>query len=158
MNLQGATFDVDGVIETLGKHEGRKNEKYQDPKGIWTIGVGFNIDIPMPSRVVHAMVEDGLTDAQIDRMLIVHIEEHWEDLVRAQPVVAELPAPAQEALLDMAFQIGVPGLVNFRKMWEGINEGDWIKAVAEAKDSKWFREDTQEDRLDYVINRLESMQ
>lgn len=157
MNLNNAKFDIAEFRNALSGHEGRRNKKYQDENGVWTIGVGFNIDVPMTSKVVHALVEDGLTEEQIDRMLDVHIEEHWDDLVRAKPIVADLPISVQEAFLNMAFQLGVPKLMKFRNMWAGVEEGDWQKVVDEAKDSDWFRDDTQESRLDYVIGRLETM-
>ena len=157
MNLKNGIFDIADFRDALSEHEGRRNKKYQDHKGVWTIGVGFNIDVDMPSKVVHALVEDGLTEEQIDRMLDVHIEEHWHDLIEAKPIVAELPGPVQEAFLNMAFQLGVPRLKKFINMWSGVEEGDWQRVVDEAKDSNWFRNDTQESRLDYVISRLETM-
>ena len=48
-----------------------------------------------------------------------------------------LPDRKKQALANMAFQLGVTGLLNFRRMLAAIKDGDWTRARIEALDSKW---------------------
>ena len=40
-------------------------------------------------------------------------------------------------LLDMAFNMGVPRLGKFKKMWAAIEDGDMNEASKQALDSRW---------------------
>ena len=40
-------------------------------------------------------------------------------------------------LIDMAFNMGVPRLLKFKKMWAAIHEGDFATASEEMLDSRW---------------------
>lgn len=48
----------------------------------------------------------------------------------------------QRALVNMAFQMGHNGLLEFKDMIRAITAGDWVRAHAEALDSKWARKDS----------------
>ena len=40
----------------------------------------------------------------------------------------------------MAYNMGVPNLLGFEKMWAALAEGDYARAAAEALDSVYARE------------------
>lgn len=40
----------------------------------------------------------------------------------------------------MAYNMGVPNLLGFQKMWAALAEGDYARAAAEALDSKYARD------------------
>ena len=44
----------------------------------------------------------------------------------------EYPEPAQEAIFDMAYNLGVIGLLKFHRMLNACSEGDWATAAAES--------------------------
>jgi len=55
-------------------------------------------------------------------------------------VVNDLDAVRQRVVIDMAFNIGVPRLTGFKKMWAAIHCGDYEEAALEMMDSKWARQ------------------
>ena len=65
-----------------------------------------------------------------------------EELERSRvgEVYANLKADARRALLDMAYNMGVPGLLGFQKMWAALAAGDYERAAEEALDSVYARE------------------
>lgn len=68
---------------------------------------------------------DTLADADIivfSDQLDHHVEG-WE----------QYPEPAQEALFDMAFNLGIGGLKKFPKMLNACSRGDWSAAAAESR-------------------------
>ena len=36
--------NIDVLVDIIGRHEGFREKKYKDTKGIWTIGYGFNME------------------------------------------------------------------------------------------------------------------
>ena len=134
------------LLEELVKHEGLRLQVYQDTLGIDTIGIGRNLkdrgiskeeldelDIPTIGHVY----EYGITEA--DAMLLAEndVQIVEEELLRAHPCVEDLDAVRQLVLVDMAFNMGVPRLCKFVKMWNAIHEKMFDIAAKEMLDSRW---------------------
>ena len=134
------------LLEELVKHEGLRLQVYQDTLGIDTIGIGRNLkdrgiskeeldelDIPTIDHVY----EYGITEA--DAMLLAEndVQIVEEELLRAHPCVEDLDAVRQLVLVDMAFNMGVPRLCKFKKMWNAIHEKKFDIAAKEMLDSRW---------------------
>ena len=134
------------LLEELVKHEGLRLQVYQDTLGIDTIGIGRNLkdrgiskeeldelDIPTIDHVY----EYGITEA--DAMLLAEndVQIVEEELLRAHPCVEDLDAVRQLVLVDMAFNMGVPRLCKFKKMWAAVHENKLDIAAKEMLDSRW---------------------
>ena len=134
------------LLEELVKHEGLRLQVYQDTLGIDTIGVGRNLedrgiskeeldelDIP----TIEHIYEYGITEA--DAMVLAQndVQIVEEELLRAHPCVEDLDAVRQLVLVDMAFNMGVPRLCKFVKMWNAIHEKKFDIASKEMLDSRW---------------------
>lgn len=134
------------LLEELVKHEGLRLQVYQDTLGIDTIGIGRNLkdrgiskeelnelDIPTIDHVY----EYGITEA--DAMLLAEndVQIVEEELLRAHPCVEDLDAVRQLVLVDMAFNMGVPRLCKFKKMWNAVHEKKFDIAAKEMLDSRW---------------------
>jgi len=50
------------------------------------------------------------------------------------------PPDVRRALLNMAYQLGVSGLLNFSKMLTALQAGDREEAAREALDSLWAKQ------------------
>ena len=64
-----------------------------------------------------------------------------------------LPVVRQDVLVEMAFNLGIKGLLNFKKMIAAVQNHDWKEAVAQMKDSKWATQ-IGKARLDDLCNRM----
>ena len=133
-------------IEELIKHEGLKLQVYQDTLGIDTIGIGRNLkdrgitkqeldelDIPNIDHVY----EYGITEADAVYLATNDVQIVEEELVRAHPCVDRLDSVRQLIVMDMAFNMGVPRLCKFKKMWNAIHDEDFPTAAKEMLDSRW---------------------
>ena len=118
-------FDMDKMIDQLVDHEGLELHPYEDSLGILTIGVGRNLE------------ERGISEDEAFYLLGNDIEIIWDELIKQHPIVEDLDDQRQMILLDMAFNMGVPRLGKFKKMWAAIEDGDMIEASKQALDSRW---------------------
>ena len=115
------------IRDQLVKHEGVVLHAYEDHLGYLTIGVG---------RLIDERRGGGITKDEAMYLLDRDIARVVNDL-RKEPGFADLPATVKEALVNMAFQMGHRGVMNFRKMWAALREHDYDRAADEALDSRW---------------------
>jgi lysozyme len=110
----------------LEDDEGRVPHAYQDSLGYWTIGVGHLID---------KRKGGGLPDHIIDALLDWDIEQKSSELHDALPWTAALDDVRRDTVVCMAFQLGVPGLLKFRRALGALRDSKWEEAAAEFLDS-----------------------
>lgn len=136
-------------IDKLIAHEGLVLTVYQDSLGIDTIGIGRNLEdrgiskeeldyMDIPSMAV--VYEHGITEADARYLAENDVQIVEEELVRSHPCVDKLDSVRQLVLMDMAFNMGVPRLCKFKKMWNAIHEQSFEIASIEMLDSKWARQ------------------
>ena len=134
------------LIKQLVQSEGLRLQVYQDTLGIDTIGVGRNLEDrgitkeeldTMDFPNIEAVYEHGITEADAAYLLENDVQIVEEELLKAHPCVADLDAVRQLVLVDMAFNLGVPRLNKFKKMWAAIYENKFDVAAKEMLDSRW---------------------
>lgn len=117
--------------EILGLHEGRVPHCYVDSLGYYTIGVGHLIDKRRGGR---------LPEHIIDLLLDHDIEEKWKEVCNSLPWVADLDPVRKHVLLDMAFNLGVAGLLGFKNTLAAVKEKRWDDAAHGMLASKWSKQ------------------
>ena len=139
-------YNREHFINKLIEHEGLVLEVYQDSLGIDTIGIGRNLEdrgiskeeldyLDIPNMEV--VYEHGITEKDARYLALNDIEIVEKELCKAHPCVEELDEVRQLVLMDMAFNMGVPRLKKFVKMWNAIHEGLFDIASTEMLDSRW---------------------
>lgn len=139
-------YSREAFVECLVEHEGYRQFVYQDTLGIDTVGIGRNLEdrgitkeeldhLDIPS--IKAVYEHGLEYADAVYLACNDIEIVEAELLRHHRCVDELSATRQMVLMDMAFNMGVPRLLKFKKMWAAIHEGDFDEASVQMLDSRW---------------------
>lgn len=113
------------LIDDLTRDEGLRLKPYRDTVGKLTIGIGRNLD-DVGITIDEAVV---LLHGDIDRAVV--------DLDRALPWWRALDEPSARALANMAFNLGLPRLLGFRRMLAALERGDHASAAAEALNSQW---------------------
>jgi len=73
-----------------------------------------------------------LSKEHIDWLLDYDIEKHWVSLLARRPELSTLPEQAQNVLAEMAFNLGVGGLLQYRRMIACMMIGDWEQAAEES--------------------------
>jgi lysozyme len=112
----------------LIRDEGWRPHVYQDTLGFWTIGYGFLVDATKGGGL-----PQDVADFWLDRVIaetITLLRHRW-------PAFDSQPEDVQRATANMAYQLGVAGLMNFRKMLAALERGDRVEAARQALDSRW---------------------
>lgn len=125
------------VVKTKAKaqlagDEGRVKYAYQDTEGFWTIGIGCLID---------RRNGGGLRDNEIDFIFNNRVDEKIAEIKRYIPwAEVNLDEARYGALLNMAFQLGVNGVLGFPHMLASLKIGDWLTVYGECINSKWAKQ------------------
>ncbi len=123
------TINLYALRRELMASEGVRSKPYRDTVGKLTIGVGRNLD------------DVGLDEDEIDLLLSNDICRTIRSLDRTLPWWRKIPAePRRRAVVEMAFNLGVRGLLGFKKMLAALMASDWPEAARQALDSKWARQ------------------
>ena len=120
---------TDELVAEIKREEGFVPVVYLDSKGKKTIGYG-------------TLLEDGISEAEAELLLRHRLDLMAGELERS-PVgeaYSNLRPGARRAVLNMAYNMGVPSLLGFQKMWAALAEGDYAQAAGEALDSVYARE------------------
>ena len=127
------------IKKQLIRDEGDVPYAYQDSLGYLTIGVGFLIDKRKGGR---------LPDAVRAFWLDYEINKATTELEKRLPFFSELSQVRKDTLINMAFNLGVNGLLNFKKTIALMAGGKHSEASREMLDSRWARQVGQRaDRL-----------
>ena len=116
------------IVKQLIRDEGKVAHAYYDSLGFLTIGVGHLID---------ARKGGTLPDFIITTLLEHDIEKHGNELFAALPWAKNLDPPRRAVLINMAFNLGVKGLLGFANTLAAVKDGAWANAAHRMLQSKW---------------------
>lgn len=119
---------IDELQKQLIRDEGVVLHGYADSRGYLTIGVG---------RLIDKRLGGGLSRGEAMFLLNNDIIRHTEELLLVAPWVTSLAPARQGVLINMAFNLGISGLMKFKKTLAAIQQGDFHTAEKEMLSSKW---------------------
>lgn len=125
MKMQSfGSFDPLDAADFVAKHEGLRLKAYRCPAGVWTIGYGHTGGVIEGATVTKSearcLLEGDLRQAARELTPYVNV-----------PVTANMHI----ALLDLAFNVGVPRLVTkFPKLMRNLNTRHYKSAALEFLD------------------------
>lgn len=129
-------MNINRLAQVLIRHEGLRLKPYCDKTGKTfippedcghlTIGVGKNLDAFTKEDALLLLYND-----------IYRINKQLEEKL---PFFKELDNIRQEVLINMAFNLGVEGLLKFKKTLKLIEEGKYKEAAKEMLNSKWDKQ------------------
>lgn len=118
-------MNTDMLLQDLKRDEGMLLKPYRDTVGKLTIGIGRNLD------------DVGISENEALSLAKSDIFKVTGGLDVALPWWRTMSEPRQRALANMAFNLGVTGLLGFRKALQALQDGDFNQAASEFLDSKW---------------------
>lgn len=119
------------VQQSIVTHEGFKSKPYPDPIHGW--------DVPTFGHGLTYITEKE--SAEIVHNRIIKIDTALRGEI---PFYKRLPVEAQHVLIEMAYQMGVNGLLEFEKTLEYLENQHFIAASAEMLDSLWASKQTSD--------------
>jgi lysozyme len=112
----------------LVSHESYRQYPYVDTTGHITIGIGRNLN------------DRGISTTEAFYLLDDDIVYFSSKLNHYLPFFSSLTESRQIALIDMCFNLGTQGLLNFKEMIAALEKGDYETASKEMLDSKWSQQ------------------
>lgn len=111
---------------------------YVDTEGYATIGYGTKLP---------------LTEEEC-AMLLEHRLNKTINNVKSTFYYLDIDDDAWEVLYNMAYQLGLGGLMKFKKMIKALRVCDYTTAASEGRDSLWYRQTP--NRCERLMSRLEA--
>lgn len=129
-------MNLEKLSAELERDEGVELRLYKDSKGIWTIGVGRNLQ------------DRGISREEANYLLRNDIVTHLELLDRHLPWWRDLDEVRQRVLANMAFNLGVgpsdedPNgkLLTFKNTLAAMARGDYAAAADGMAASAWAKQ------------------
>lgn len=113
------------LAEQLKKHEGLRLKPYIDTVGKLTLGIGRNLE------------DKGVTEQEALFMLNNDVDYFYSKLCQRIDWMKNLDDARQNVLVNMAFNLGITGLMTFKKMLLACEHGNFKIAATEMLNSKW---------------------
>jgi len=111
-------------IVTLKKDESFRGMPYVDTKGFLTVGYGTKLP---------------LTEYEATMLLEYRFEKAKREL-EAELSFLNIDQEAWDILYLMSYQLGVNGVLKFKKMIEALKKQDYKEASMEMRDSLWYEQ------------------
>jgi lysozyme len=123
------------IAKLLMFEEGFRADAYYCSEKYPTIGIGWKIGnknqslddfkvMLISKEAALAQCDSEANDLAINLHCVIGC---WQDLSEAR----------QAVLISMAYQMGLSGLMKFKKMIAAIDAGDFVEAAAQGMDSNW---------------------
>lgn len=144
----GRTWDRDALEAELTRDEGKRLKAYKDSKGLWSIGIGRNLDgvgtAPL-TRTKADVIAHGINEAECDQFFDYDVNRTERDLDRGISWWRSLDPVRQRVMLNMCFNMGwgegTPhGLHTFVNTLAMIQRGEYSRAADGMLKSKWATE------------------
>jgi lysozyme len=116
------------TTKQIKRHEGFVSNAYKDSLGYLTIGYG---------RLIDKAKNGGISESEAEYLLANDVNGVYEALNRSIPSFKQLNEARQGVLLNMAFQMGVHGLMQFKSTLNLIELGDYDAAADNMLKSLW---------------------
>ncbi|WMM36554.1 lysozyme [Pseudoalteromonas phage PS_L5] len=116
------------LAEQLKKHEGLKLKPYTDTVGKLTLGIGRNLE------------DKGITEQEALFMLNNDVGYFYKKITKELPWIKNLDDARQNVLVNMAFNLGVNGLLSFKNMLTAVATCNFKLASEEMLNSKWAKQ------------------
>jgi lysozyme len=111
--------------QMLIKHEGIRVHPYKCSEDKLTIGIGRNLEA------------NGISEEEAMYLLDNDIDRVIANLNKIFPAWKVMPSKARLVCIDMCFQMGITGFMNFRRTRALMEMGCWLEASEELLRSKY---------------------
>ena len=128
-------MNIERLKRQIKEHEGVRKKAYKDSLGNWTIGVGHLIKLPDE----HNLLQVSLADVHVDQLFLIDLNQAIDD-ARKFIDANDVPEEIFEVVVNMAFNLGLTKLLQFKKFQKALKEKDFIKASEEMLNSRWARQ------------------
>ena len=114
------------IADDIRRDEGLRLKPYVCTAGKLTIGYGRNLE------------DRGITEQEAEYLLANDLLLIKSQLKKEVEFFESLDEERQAALINMGFNLGITGLLKFKRMLKALEIGNYERAATEAMDSRWY--------------------
>ena len=116
------------LTDDIKRDEGLRLKPYKCTAGKLTIGYGRNLE------------DRGVTEQEANYLLANDLLKVKSQLKKEVVFFESLDEERQAALINMGFNLGITGLLKFKRMLKALEDENYDAAAAEALNSRWARQ------------------
>ena len=147
MDIKERLKEYEGTKQYQTKMKYFRNGKfypYADSLGKMTIGYGHLI-------TKGENFTNGITEDEADKLLSRDLANV---VLQVQSLKLNLPDDWNDFIIIMVFQLGLSGVLKFKKMLLALKAKDYTEAIKQAKDSLWYKQTP--NRIDDMVRQLKN--
>ena len=118
---------ADSLIDRIKLSEGYKSTVYKCTEGYDTIGYGFAI-------------KDLILSEEISTQILIEKLDAINDRLSTFSFYLNSPDEIRDVLVEMVYQMGLRGVLQFKKMIANLEKKDYKNASVEMLDSLWAKQ------------------
>lgn len=123
---------METLEQRIGRHEGYREFEYFDSLGNPTIGIGH--------LCKKGEYPDGINYVDALKLLDADIKKAKLSIAKEMPWTMGMGAIRFGILVEMVFQLGINGILRFKKMIVALRQQDYDGAADEMLDSDWYEQ------------------
>lgn len=129
------------LLENIIAHEGYRREIYKDSLGKATIGYGFLVAALSPDELkLNGGKTEPMSKEVAEKILNLKVTKLQKRVLECLPWLSSKPQSIQDTILEMAYQLGLAGLLGFRHTLGCIEAGDYAQAAKNLRASLLYRQ------------------
>lgn len=128
-------------LENIKAHEGFRDHIYKDSLGKATIGYGFLVAALSPDELkLNGGKVEPMNKEVADKILNLKLKKLKKRVFQCLPWLQNKPQNVQDVLTEMAYQLGLAGLMGFHHTLSCIEAGDYAQAAKNLRASLLYRQ------------------
>ncbi len=125
--------------EWLERFEGFRSEIYFDTEMIETVGIGRNLEVyPFDEEEQLEYDRGGYKHVDAVAWAYEKLSQCRLDIMVHKPTLVRCPPVVRLIVTDMTYNLGLRGVLGFKKFFEALRQEDYKRAALELQDSKYF--------------------
>ena len=129
------------LIENIKAHEGFSARIYKDSVGKPTVGYGFLVAALSPDELkLNGGKIEPMSREVAEKILNLKVFKLKKRVFQCLPWLQSKPQNVQDTLIEMAYQLGLAGLLGFRHTLSCIEAGNYAQAAKNLKASLLYRQ------------------
>ncbi|ADE14168.1 glycoside hydrolase family 24 [Nitrosococcus halophilus Nc 4] len=118
---------MEDLFQQLKRHEGLRLKPYRDTVGKMTVGYGRNLE------------DRGISEQEAELMLMNDVL-HFQSRLSQYSWFLVMNETRQGVIINMAYNLGMGGLLSFKRMIAALGDRNYTLAACEMVDSLWAKQ------------------
>jgi lysozyme len=128
------------LIKQLKTHEGFRSHSYCCSEGVLTIGYGYSLSanpLRLSEHDLQAMKTLGISQVRAEQLLKAEVARLTKEIYQRLPWIVRLNEARQAVILGMSYNLGIEGLMKFKRTLNLIEHEQFDNAADAMLQSKW---------------------